>query len=103
MDAVKRAEKRETRLDIMAYVRGMQQQAPVRAESVHGFLTHQRRRKLTLTETRDHLAYLSNSGHLSEHKVFENGERIPEYTITAKGMEAMDGDVPFMETLNAEC
>ncbi len=84
---------RETDQDILAYVREMQKHAPVVEEAIHNFLTTVRRRKIATFETRDRLDYLVSANFLKEEKVWVGGEEI-HYTITALGMETMDGAVP---------
>jgi hypothetical protein len=91
MDAVKRQAQREMDHEILAYVRGMQQHAPVTEESIHGFLTGVRRRRITVSDTRDRIAYLVSAGYLLAKVPW--GEET-SYTITALGMELEDGLVP---------
>lgn len=91
MDAVKRQAQREMDHDILAYVRGMQQHAPVTEESIHAFLTDVRRRRVILADTRDRISYLVSACYL-EPKV--HWGEAASYTITALGMEVEDGVVP---------
>lgn len=90
---VQRQAQRETDHDILGFVRSMQQHAPVTEKSVHNFLTIVRRRKITITETRDRLGYLVSADFLKAEKVWVGGEET-YYTITALGMELQDGIIP---------
>lgn len=84
---------RDTDADILSFVRGMQQHAPVLEDSVHTFLTKVRRRSIILSETRDRLAYLVSANFLKRERVWNGGEE-EHYTITALGMDTLDGAVP---------
>jgi len=93
MNPVERQAQRETDSDILAYVREMQQHARVLPESIHGFLTNARRRKVTSAAVLDRLTYLTSAGFLKLEKEWEGGE-IQHYTITALGMDLLDGEIP---------
>jgi hypothetical protein len=95
MDAAKAKlqAQRETDQDILAYVRELQKHAPVVEEAIHNFLTTVRRRKIATFETRDRLDYLVSANFLKREKVWNGGEE-EQYTVTALGMETMDGAIP---------
>lgn len=84
----------ETDRDILYFTREMQARAEIRAESVHAFLTAQRRRHLLARETQDRLDYLADAGLLKAEHGFEAGERYQHYRITSLGMDVLDGARP---------
>jgi hypothetical protein len=93
MNDVKRFAQKQMDEDILFFVREMTQTAPVTAESIHGFLANIRRSKATITDVKDRLIYLVGANYLKEDKVWEGGEVI-RYTITADGMDLLDGNIP---------
>jgi hypothetical protein len=95
MDAVKLQAQRDLDHDILFYVREVQKIAPVTEESVHGFVTAQRRRRVTRSDIADRLDYLASSGCLEKHTEWQAGEGNVDYwKITAKGMDILDGNIP---------
>jgi hypothetical protein len=87
------SQQRDTDNEIMQYVRGMQQSAPVELETIFQFLTTIRRKRLTRTELQDRLTYLVGKDVLKEIKEWSGGE-IRHWQITAYGMDVLDGNVP---------
>jgi len=80
--------------DILAYVREMQQLAPVTAESVLEFEQRQRRRRVTLRDIRDRLGYLTDAGYLKVARTWQAGAWIDDWLITADGADVLDGAKP---------
>lgn len=80
--------------DIMSYVREMQRMAPVAEDAVQRFLTVIRHRRILATETGDRLRYLADSGLLKTRSEWLRGGVVVTYTITANGMDVLDGNVP---------
>jgi hypothetical protein len=93
MDAVKLQAQRDLDHDILFYVREVQKIAPVTEESVHGFVTNQRRRRVTLSDVCDRLIYLTAAKYLDYHHEWKGGDFV-HYTITADGMDLLDGNIP---------
>lgn len=93
MNDVERQQQREIDEDILAYVREAQKLAPVSEESICKFLVVTRRRKITALSVRDRLEYLSSANSLKAEKVWEGEEKV-FYTITADGMDLLDGNIP---------
>jgi hypothetical protein len=93
MDDVRRQQQREIDEDILAYVREAQKLACVQEESITKFLVITRRRKITAVSVRDRIDYLTSAGLLKSETVWEGGE-LTHYTITALGMDVLDGNVP---------
>ena len=81
--------------EILFYVREMQQRAPVGVGAIEAYLTRQRQMVTDLTEIRDRLAYMVSQGRLKDEKEFEAGEWVHYYSITASGMDVLDGKVPY--------
>jgi hypothetical protein len=79
--------------EILYYVREMQARAPVTAESITGFLTVARRRKVTAREVQDRIDYLVSAKYLDPIKEWQGGEFV-HYRITADGVDVLDGAVP---------
>jgi len=79
--------------EILYYTREMQSRAPVTAESITGFLTGARRRKVSARETQDRIDYLVSAGYLVAIKEWQGGE-FTHYRITAAGMDLLDGAIP---------
>jgi hypothetical protein len=95
MDAIKLNAQAELDHDILAYVRGMADTAPVTQESVFGFVTVQRHRRVRLDQVKDRMAYLVAADYLEPHREWQAGEgEILHYTITANGMDMLDGVIP---------
>ena len=88
------AEQMQIDEEVLRYVREMQGHAPIRAESVYGFLTKIRRRKLTLNDVEDRLDDLMDEGKLSVHPEWMPGEgNVNFYKISARGRDVLDGVV----------
>jgi hypothetical protein len=81
--------------DILGYVREMQQHGPVTAAAVYRFLTNIRRRRVTELDVGERLDYLAATDRklLECHTEWRQGE-FNHYTITADGMDVMDGVLP---------
>lgn len=79
--------------DILCYVRDMQAAAPVTAEAVTRFLTNIRNRRVTADDVVDRLAYLTDRELLKKHVAWKQG-RFENYTISADGMDVLDGKLP---------
>lgn len=94
MDAVKLQALRELDRDILAFVRGMQKHAPVTEESIYEFIVGPRRRRVTIDDIRDRIIYLLNAKHLEARGNWKDGAELVEYTITADGMDLLDGNIP---------
>ena len=90
---VKREEQRQVDEEILGFVREMEQMAPVTAESVEKYLVVTRRRKITAMVVRDRLNYLTSANYLSCDPIWD-GKPIDTYTITAEGMDLLDGNIP---------
>jgi len=85
------AAQREIDEEILNYIREMQGTAPIRAESVCGFLVHIRRRRLMASYVADRLAYLVSRGFLEAKREWEGGEGdVTTYTISAAGRDVLD-------------
>lgn len=93
MDPVKRQAQLDLDHDILFYVRDAQTLAPVTDESIHGFVVSQRRRRVTLSDIRDRLNYLESAKCLDKRPDWQGGE-VWFWTITAKGMDLLDGNIP---------
>jgi hypothetical protein len=90
------AMQQEMERDIAAYVREAQRMAPIRVEHVLGFLSRVRRMDTHIGQVRDRVAYLVSRGILKAEKVWQPGEgEVETYTITADGMDALDGRRPW--------
>lgn len=87
------SQQHDTDEEILRYVREMQKNAPVELETIFQFLTRIRRKNLTRTELQDRLIYLTDKKLLTEKKEWSGGE-IRHWTITAYGMDVLDGNVP---------
>lgn len=94
MNAAQIANQNEMDREVLYYVREMQKHAPVLAESATGFLREQRRRKVTDQHVQDRLDYLVSAGYLAARKDWGAGEEVVSYTITADGMDLLDGKIP---------
>lgn len=81
--------------EILAYVREMQQHGPVQAEAICRFVQVVRRRRVTALDIQDRLLYLSAADRrlLESHTEWQDGE-FTHYTITADGMDVLDGALP---------
>lgn len=79
--------------EIMSYVREMQRIGPVTAEACERFLKVTRRRQVTGDDIADRLAYLVDRGLLKRESEWDGGE-LHTYTITANGMDVLDGTLP---------
>jgi len=87
---------REMDEEILYYVRGMQTTAPVRAESVHGYLVKIRRRRVTDSMAADRLGYLVDRGFLAVREEWAPGEgEVRYFEITADGRDVLDGVRPW--------
>jgi hypothetical protein len=84
---------REVDEDILAYVREMQQYAPVTLESIHSFETRTRRREIRPDQVRDRVAYLVSAGYLTRSEEWPGP--VVSYAITADGMDVLDGNRPW--------
>jgi len=94
MDKLARHNQQEMDREILGYVRGMQDMAPVTAESVHRYLKNvEGRRRVAELDVTDRLAYLASAGYL-EKKVEWDGGEVVHWRITADGMDVLDGNVP---------
>lgn len=95
--AVALARRNELDREIMFYIRETRRLDPeaiVTAESVLGFLTAQRRRDTRIGEVEDRLAYLVDAGFLRKGKHWDFGRWLHFYTVTADGMDVLDGARP---------
>lgn len=93
MDAVNRAKQAEVDRQILEFVRGMQDSAPVTAESVHRYLENVARRRVTELTVEDRLRYLTEAGFLKRVCEWDGGE-VVRWEITADGMDLLDGAIP---------
>ncbi len=93
MDRIEIQNQQEMDREILEYVRAMQRMAQVMALSVHSFLTVQRRRQVLLKDVEDRLAYLVSASYLERNQEWQGGEYF-HYTITADGMDVLDGVKP---------
>jgi hypothetical protein len=91
--AVELALQAEIDRDILAFVREMEQLAPVSVESIVSFETVTRRRRVLDCKLRDRIAYLVRAGLLKSNSEWRGGEQV-NYTITALGMDVLDGNAP---------
>lgn len=87
---------REMDQEILHYVRGMQNVAPVTEESVTGYLKHVRRRKVLDAQVCDRIGYLVEKGWLKRDHEFVSGAGYEDfYLITADGRDVLDGAIPM--------
>lgn len=93
MNEVKREEQRQIDEEILGYVREMQQLAPVTEDSIFKYLVKTRRREVTQVAVKDRINYLTSADFLKAEKEWDGKEFI-RYTITADGMDRMDGLLP---------
>ncbi len=94
MNAMELQAQEELDRDIAGYVREMQRLAPVTAESVYSFVTVHRRRRVTRRAVDDRLQYLVGAGDLDRHREWEAGAALEHFTVTAQGMDRLDGALP---------
>lgn len=93
MNGTEQHQRQELDRDIMSYVREAVRMAPVTAEAVHGFIRVARRKNFSVPEIDDRLRYLESAGYLEKHTEWTGGEFV-HYTITADGMDVLDGVRP---------
>lgn len=79
--------------DILHYVRSMSGMAPVTQDSVFAYLTRAARRTCTSDDVRDRLTYLVSAEYLNCKREWDGGE-VVVYTVTATGMDYLDGRIP---------
>lgn len=77
----------------MTYIREAVRMAPVTEEAVLGFIQVNRRRAATKADVQDRLRYLASAGYVEKHVEWAGGEFV-HYTITADGMDVLDGVKP---------
>lgn len=82
--------------EILHYVRSMAGMAPVTQDAIHGYLTHAARRVCTPDDVRDRLTYLVSAEYLNCKREWDGGE-VVIYTVTATGMDMLDGRIPPRE------
>jgi hypothetical protein len=88
------AGQRELDQEILYFVRGMQQTAPITEESIAGYLVNHARRRVTVARVRDRVMYLVSAGLLARKVEWDGGE-VTRYEIAAKGMNVLDGVEPW--------
>lgn len=93
MDKIEQAARAEMDREILFFVRGMERDAPVTAESVLAYLINHARRRCTERQVADRLVYLVAAGYLVEKIEWDGGE-VRRYEITATGMDLLDGNIP---------
>jgi len=93
MDKFEIAAQEEIDRQILAFVRGMQESAPVTADSIFAYLRNHARIRCTPSQADDRIAYLHSAGLLEKFTEWDAGE-ITRYEITALGMDLLDGKVP---------
>jgi hypothetical protein len=82
--------------EILAYVRGMQAMAPVRAESVENYLRRVRRIAVQHAYLADRLADLEGRRYLARETRFEPGEgKVDYFAVTPAARCALDGAAPW--------
>jgi len=88
---------REMDEDILSYVRGLQDTAPICMESVHSFLHDVRRRRRVLAlQVQGRLSYLVSKGYLVAQDEWVAGEgQVTYYRITALGCDVLDRIKPW--------
>jgi hypothetical protein len=79
--------------DILTYVREAVRLAPVTLDAIEGFITTIRRRSVVRADIVDRLRYLASAGYLELHTEWAGGE-FTHYTVTADGMDVLDGVKP---------
>lgn len=93
MDKIAQAAQDEMDRQILAFVRGMEQVAPVQAESVLAYLVNHARIRATERQVCDRVSYLVSAGYLADKTEWDGGE-VRRFEITALGMDLLDGKVP---------
>lgn len=82
--------------EIMQYIRGLQDEAPIRAEAVHQYLVTMRRRKVRLDQVVARLNYLEQAGYILSNTDYYAGEGYAKtYLLTADGGDVLDGARPW--------
>ena len=94
MDPVKRKLQRLLNEETLRFVRDLQQSAPVTEEAIHAYLTTARHIRVAITDLRDRILYLASAGYLSSHTEWQDGGEMTTYTVTAMGMDLLDGELP---------
>lgn len=94
MNSIERAKQIRVDEQILHYVRGMQDLAPVTLDAVHSYLTGPARIAAEQHEVRDRLHYLAKAGCLDEIREWGDGREVTRYEITSKGMDILDGNIP---------
>ncbi len=93
MNKIEIAAQRELDNEILQYVRGMEQLAPVVSDGVFRFL-HRGRTALTQLTIEDRLSYLVDAGLLARKRDWVDGGELVTYRATAKGRDVLDGVLP---------
>ena len=94
LDPIERASQRDMDSDILYFVRGMQATAPITEETTVSFIQNICHRRVTPLRIRDRLHYLVAAGLLNRKTEWDGGE-VTHYTITALGMNVLDGVCPW--------
>lgn len=81
--------------EILAYVRESQARAPVSVRSITAFLKVGCGREIDRAAVQDRVTYLVAADYLHSQRVFEAGEYVEYYRITADGMDILDGNKPW--------
>ena len=82
--------------EILAYVRGMQSLAPVRADSVESYLRRVRRLGFVHAALVDRLLDLEGRGYLLRENRFEAGEgTVAYYQVSFTARAVLDGAAPW--------
>jgi len=81
--------------EILHYVRGMQNTAPIEAKSVYSYLKNVRRRRVTQPQVELRLDYLVDKGWLKTNRDWSAGVGyVNYYECTSDGSDILDGVKP---------
>lgn len=95
MSSIDHANRQALDRDIMTFVRESARMAPVTFQAINLFVRDIRRRMVSPAEIKDRMTYLEAAGYLEQHRDWQAGEgELIHYTITADGMDVMDGVKP---------
>lgn len=90
------AQQREIDEEILAYVRGLQDTAPISRDSIHAYLVRVRRRSITEAQTIDRINDLTGRGLLLRKRIFEAGRGYAfEHEVSPRGRAMLDRAEPW--------
>jgi hypothetical protein len=94
LDKIERTSQREMDQEILYGIRGLQGMAPISEDMMVTYLQNTCHWKTTIGRVRDRLHYLVSAGLLDREVEWDGGE-VTHYTITAPGMNVLDGVCPW--------